>query len=191
MFSLWMFCCFVPIDEQEQLKLDHRMIDISTRELSDISVLNIVTHSLHVGIRYYSLVMHNPVNVLWMNFIFTVILTIVITKCTVDANKGKRRACKVFAGIDEPLYRQYDSNISYFTDMIQTHFEAVNEIYNKKVFTDDLSDIHFKLSRIQVMFGSCASFKYENCTENRSKYLEIFDQYDFSEFCLAYMFTYL
>ena len=166
------------------------MIDISTRDLSNISVLHIVTHTLHVGIRLHSPVMHNPVNVFWMNSLFTVSFTIVITKCTVDAVE-QRRACKVFAGIDEPLYRQYDSNISYFTDMIQTHFEAVNEIYNEKVFTDDLSDIHFKLSRIQVMFGSCASFKYENCTENRSKYLEIFDQYDFSEFCLAYMFTYL
>ena len=103
----------------------------------------------------------------------------------------KRRACKVFAGIDEPLYKHFDSNISYFTDLIQTHFEAVNQIYNEKVFTGDLSDIHFKLSRVQVMFGSCAAFRYENCTENRSKYLEIFDQYDFSEFCLAYMFTYL
>ena len=131
------------------------------------------------------------VNIFWMNFLIIAILAIVITMRTVDANREKRRACKVFAGIDEPLYKQYDSNISYFTDMVQTHFEAVNEIYNEKVFTDDLSDIHFKLSRIQVMFGSCASFKYENCTENRSKYLEIFDQYDFSEFCLAYMFTYL
>jgi len=104
---------------------------------------------------------------------------------------GKRRACKVFAGIDEPLYKHFDSNISYITDLIQTHFEAVNQIYDEKIFTGDLSDIHFKLSRIQVMFGSCAAFRYENCTENRSKYLEIFDQYDFSEFCLAYMFTYL
>jgi len=109
---------------------------------------------------------------------------------TVSAEE-KRRACKVFAGIDEPLYKHFDSNISYFTDMIQTHFEVVNSIYNQKVFNEDLSDIHFKLSRVQVMFGSCAAFRYENCTENRSKYLEIFDQYDFSEFCLAYMFTYL
>eukprot|EP00090_Calanus_glacialis_P032140 TRINITY_DN53321_c0_g1_i1.p1 TRINITY_DN53321_c0_g1~~TRINITY_DN53321_c0_g1_i1.p1 ORF type:complete len:389 (-),score=99.90 TRINITY_DN53321_c0_g1_i1:73-1239(-) len=115
----------------------------------------------------------------------------VISVKTIQADEAKRRACKVFAGIDEPLYKHYDSNISYFTDLIQTHFDAVNEIYNDKVFTGDLSDIHFKLSRIQVMFGSCASFKYENCTENRSKYLEIFDQYDFSDFCLAYMFTYL
>jgi len=121
---------------------------------------------------------------------FVMMLT-VVNVSTVLAEEDKRRACNVFAGIDEPLYKHFDSNISYFTDLIQTHFEAVNELYNEKVFTDDLSDIHFKLSRIQVMFGSCASFKYENCTENRSKYLEIFDQYDFSEFCLAYMFTYL
>ena len=58
-------------------------------------------------------------------------------------------------------------------------------------FTGDYSDIRFKVSRIQVIFGSCDSFKYENCTQNRDKYLEIFDQYDFSDFCLAFMFTYL
>eukprot|EP00092_Neocalanus_flemingeri_P013994 GFUD01015096.1.p1 GENE.GFUD01015096.1~~GFUD01015096.1.p1 ORF type:complete len:391 (-),score=85.89 GFUD01015096.1:380-1552(-) len=118
------------------------------------------------------------------------LITVIHVKTTL-AEETKRRACKVFAGIDEPLYKHFDSNLTYFTDLVQTHFEKVNEIYNEKVFTGDLADIHFKLSRIQVMFGSCASFKYENCTENRSKYLEIFDQYDFSQFCLAYMFTYL
>ena len=115
----------------------------------------------------------------------------VISVKTILAEEDKRRACKVFSGIDEPLYKHYDSNISYFTDLIQTHFEAVNDIYNEKVFKGDLSDIHFKLSRIQVLFGSCASFKYDNYTENRSKYLQIFEQYDFIDFCLAYMFTYL
>ncbi len=33
-------------------------------------------------------------------------------------------------------------------------------------------------------------FRYENCTQNKEKFLEIFDQYDFREFCLGYMFTY-
>ena len=115
----------------------------------------------------------------------------VISVKTILAEEDKRQACKVFAGIDKPLYKHYKSNISYFIDLIQTHFEAVNDIYNEKVFKGDLSDIHFKLSRIQVVFGSFASFKYDNCTENRTKYLQIFDQYDFSHFCLAFMFTYL
>ena len=104
------------------------------------------------------------------------------------------RVCTVLAGIDEPLYNHYDKNISFLTNLVETHFDGVNEIFqNNKTgpFSDAYSDLKFKLGRVQVMFGSCASFKYENCTENRSKYLEIFDQYDFREFCLAYMFTYL
>ena len=107
---------------------------------------------------------------------------------------NSERVCTVLAGIDEPLFNHYDKNISYLTDLIETHFDGVNNIFeNNKTgpFRDSYSDVKFKLGRIQVMFGSCDSFKYENCTENRSKYLEIFDQYDFREFCLAYMFTFL
>jgi len=142
------------------------------------------------------LTMSSNTKVLLVNYSLTYIviklsLISMIYTSTIQAQETKRRACKVFAGIDEPLYKQYDSNLTYFTDLIQTHFDRVNEIYDRKVFAGDLADVHFKLARIQVMFGSCASFKYENCTENREKYLEIFDQYDFSEFCLAYMFTYL
>ena len=104
------------------------------------------------------------------------------------------RVCTVLAGIDEPLFNHYDKNMSFLTHLVETHFDGVNEIFqnnNTGPFRDSYSDVKFKLGRVQVMFGSCASFKYENCTENRSKYLEIFDQYDFREFCLAYMFTYL
>ena len=36
---------------------------------------------------------------------------------------------------------------------------------------------------------SCWISRYENCTENREKFLEIFDQYNFRDFCLGYMFT--
>ena len=119
----------------------------------------------------------------------SVLLLIVITKL-VCCDK----VCNVVVGIDEPLYKHADKNLTYLTDLVVTHFDGVNDIFHDNdtgPFVDNLSDISFKVSRIQVMFGSCDSFKYENCTENRSKYLEIFDQYDFREFCLAYMFTYL
>ena len=107
---------------------------------------------------------------------------------------NSERVCTVLAGIDEPLYNHYDKNMSLLIQLVETHFDGVNQIFKDNQtgpFRDSYSDVKFKLGRIQVMFGSCDSFKYENCTENRSKYLEIFDQYDFREFCLAYMFTYL
>jgi hypothetical protein len=37
--------------------------------------------------------------------------------------------------------------------------------------------------------GSCDGFEDRNCTEIRNEYLTFFDRYDFSKYCLAYMFT--
>ena len=104
------------------------------------------------------------------------------------------KVCNVLVGIDEPLYNHHQQNLSQLTELVEDHFDGVNSIFRNNetgVFRDSLADISFKVGRIQVMFGSCDSFKYENCTENRDKYLQIFDQYDFKQFCLAYMFTYL
>ena len=104
------------------------------------------------------------------------------------------RICKLFVGLDQPLYRHYNSNILALTDLVEQHFDGVNEIFSDNetgLFTEELSDLRFKVGRVQVMFGSCDNFQTENCTEDRSKYLENFNQHEFSQFCLAYMFTYL
>ena len=104
------------------------------------------------------------------------------------------RICKLFVGLDQPLYRHYNSNIIALTDLVEQHFDGVNEIFADNetgLFTEELSDLRFKVGRVQVMFGSCDNFQSENCTENRSQYLDNFNQYEFSQYCLAYMFTYL
>ena len=104
------------------------------------------------------------------------------------------RICKLFVGLDQPLYRHYNSNIIALTDLVEQHFDGVNEIFADNetgLFTEELSDLRFKVGRVQVMFGSCDNFQSENCTENRSQYLEDFNQHEFSDYCLAYMFTYL
>ena len=48
------------------------------------------------------------------------------------------------------------------------------------------SEIRLKVERLEVMFGSC-----ETCAENSSKYLQTLDQYDLTQYCLGYIFTYL
>ena len=104
------------------------------------------------------------------------------------------RVCSVLVGVDEPLYNHYHHNMTELTSLVENTFDGVNEIFRDNEtgpFTGDLADLRFKVSRVQVMFGTCDQLQYENCTDDRSKYLEIFDQYDFREFCLAYMFTYL
>jgi len=107
-----------------------------------------------------------------------------------DVQPTKTRACDILIGIDDNLYELKEKNMSALVDLAQTHIDAVNKIYNKAVFVDEFSDVYFRLARVQVMFGSCDTFRYENCTENRDKFLEIFDQYDFTDFCLGFMFTY-
>ena len=104
------------------------------------------------------------------------------------------RICKLFVGLDEPLYKHYGSNMSALTQLVEEHFDGVNEIFSHNetgLFTGQLSDIRFKVERIQVVFGSCDSFGLESCAENRTQYLETFDQSDLSQYCLGYIFTYL
>jgi len=84
--------------------------------------------------------------------------------------------------------------MSALTQLVEEHFDGVNEIFSHNetgLFTGQLSDIRFKVERIQVVSGSCDSFGYESCAENRTQYLEIFDQSDLSQYCLGYIFTYL
>ena len=100
----------------------------------------------------------------------------------------------MFVGLDQPLYRHYNNNIIALTNMVEQHFDQVNQIFADNetgLFTEELSDLRFKVGRVQVMFGSCENFQTENCTDNRQKYLENFNHYEFSQYCLAYMFTYL
>ena len=104
------------------------------------------------------------------------------------------RICKLFVGLDQPLYRHYNSNITALTNLVEQHVDGVNQIFADNqtgLFTGELSDLRFKVGRVQVMFGSCDNFQSQNCAENRSQYLEDFNQHEFSDYCLAYMFTYL
>lgn len=117
-------------------------------------------------------------------------LLLLLLLSTVCCSENKTRVCEVLVGIDEPLYEHYNKNLSQLVVLASEHIAQVNQLYSQAVFVEQYSDLEFRLARVQVMFGSCASFRYENCTENREKFLEIFDQYDFSEFCLGYMFTF-
>lgn len=109
---------------------------------------------------------------------------------TGGSSENKTRTCDVLIGIDEPLYDHYNKNLSQLVDLARDHITQVNHIYKEAVFVERFQDLVFRLARVQVMFGSCAAFRYENCTENREKFLEVFDQYNFSEFCLGYMLTF-
>lgn len=103
----------------------------------------------------------------------------------------RNRACEILIGIDEPLFEEYNNNLTSVVDLAQKHVDALNDIFITQVFTSGSdTDRYFHLARVQVMFGSCDGFEIDNCTEHREQYLKAFDSlHDFSDFCLAYMFT--
>ena len=74
------------------------------------------------------------------------------------------------------------------TDLILNFFHEVNDIYQSKTgpFIGAYSDVTFKVVKIEVKSTSCV-----DCTENGFKFLENFSQEDFSDFCLAVLFTYM
>lgn len=87
------------------------------------------------------------------------------------------------------LSNNFDSNISYFTDLVQTHFEAVNEIYNEKVHRRFLrhpfSSCPGCRSCVWILVHLSSTRTAQRTGASTSRYLT---SMTLSEFCLAYMF---
>ena len=69
-------------------------------------------------------------------------------------------------------------------------------MFASQVFIENYQRYYFNLKRVQVIYGSCQSHLFKedytkNCTEQREVFLKAFDRYDTTEFCLAYVLTYL
>ena len=119
-----------------------------------------------------------------MSFLFAVII---LSNLILIESSG--RVCKVLARIDEPLYSHHHKNMTSLTMLIQNLFNGVNDIYQKKTgpFTNAYSDVTFKVVKIEVKStSSCV-----HCSEKGNKLLENFAKDDFSDFCLAFLFTYM
>ena len=116
-----------------------------------------------------------------MSFLYAAI--ILSNLITIESNG---RVCKVLARIDEPLYSHHDKNITSLTVLIQNLFQGVNKIYQSKsgpFFYNNYSDVMFKVVKIEV--------KSSPRIEDRVKFLQNFALEDFSDFCLAFLFTYM
>ena len=46
---------------------------------------------------------------------------------------SRSRACKVFIGIDEPLFEHHEKNLSAVVKLAQDHVEALNDIFIEQV----------------------------------------------------------
>ena len=118
-----------------------------------------------------------------MSFLFA---AIILSNLILIESSG--RVCKVLARIDEPLFIHHHKNMTDLTVLIQNLFDGVKKIYQRQSgpFIDNYSDVTFKVVKIEVKSTSCV-----DCTENGIKFLENFAREDFSEFCLAFLFTYM
>ncbi len=109
--------------------------------------------------------------------------------------EGRTKACELLIGIDYPLFNNIKNSTSEARILAETHVQELNKIFAQQVFIDDYSSYYFRLKRIEIVYDSCKGFgfenDYQNCTEQRSKFLNAFDKStDTTDFCLAYMLTY-
>jgi len=109
---------------------------------------------------------------------------------------GRNKACDVLIAFDESLYDHHDGNMTYLANLAKDHLKGLNQIFANQVFIEQHDSHFFNLKRVQVAFGICESDlideKYDkNCTEQRNEYLKAFSRIDTTDFCLAYILTYL
>jgi len=110
--------------------------------------------------------------------------------------EGRNKACDVLVAIDESLFKEQDGNMTFLVNLAKDHIKGLNQIFANQVFVEQHESYFFNLKRVQVAFGTCESDlldeKYDkNCTEQRTAYLNAFSRHDTSDFCLAYILTYL
>jgi len=133
-----------------------------------------------------------------------VLVSLLLVQCTIlEINgeeevslEGRNKACDVLVAFDESLYMEHDGNMTVLVDLAKEHIKGLNQIFADQIFVDDHESYFFNLKRVQVAFGTCESDlldeKYDkNCTEQRTAYLNAFSRHDTSDFCLAYILTYL
>lgn len=103
---------------------------------------------------------------------------------------------KVFFAIAIFIFFTGGSLRSYFMDTqscrvanIHTIVQPLTDI-NILVQSDKVSDICTYVHNCTILYAHTFSCRYDNCTASPAKFLEVLDQYDFSEFCLGFMFTY-
>jgi len=106
---------------------------------------------------------------------------------------GRKRACEVLFAVDDVLWEKRNRNMTYLVDTAKFLVNKLNGIFIPQIFTKPFDDLYFRLARVQVVFGLCdVGFEEEkNCTSQRGQFLNNFDSpRDFSDFCLAHVFTY-
>lgn len=100
-----------------------------------------------------------------------------------DANRDK--ACQMLIAIDEPLFKHYGEDIKNLTGLSKELVQRVNELYFRTIFRSPFQNLYFRIKEIRVLFDFCT-----DCNHTQEAYLKAFSDFDFSDFCLAHVFTY-
>lgn len=105
----------------------------------------------------------------------------------------RKRTCMLYLQADHLFFRHFGSEEAAI-DMMARHIQRVNEIYSSTDFDGDgvPDEISFMIKRIKVHTKNHTldpTYRY-NGEFQVIKFLELFSEGDYDQFCLAYMFTF-
>lgn len=105
------------------------------------------------------------------------------------ASTTRDKACEMLIAIDEPLYRQYQRNMTELTRLVTDYVHQLNVIYQHTVLTGPFDDIYFRIKEVRVLFDFC-----NDCNQTQKVFLSEFSnllgKQPSADFCLAHVFTY-
>lgn len=98
---------------------------------------------------------------------------------------NRDQACEMLIAVDEPLYNHYQRDMTNVTNLVKDLVQRLNDIYQSTVLRDHFNSLYFRVKEIRILFDFCTE-----CNQTQHGYLREFSKMDFSDFCLAHVFTY-
>lgn len=101
-----------------------------------------------------------------------------------------KSACNLFIGIDETFWTKLDGNMSRIEERSRSIVQGLNKIFTQSLFSSHPAyrELHFKIGRIEPVPSLC-----DGCNLDSLEYphllMDEFAKMDFSDYCLAYLFT--
>ena len=127
------------------------------------------------------------------------IAVIFLLTCEVDSKTSKYlqkpQACEMLIAIDGPLYEKFNSNMYEVNEYVQDLVEELNQIFHANVFTENYSEIYFRVKEIRLLSGFCPNCLHgtfdNRCTSMHAGnyFLSEFSKMDTKNFCIAHLLT--
>ncbi len=106
-------------------------------------------------------------------------------RCAINFYKFQDLSCEMLIAIDSPLYAHLGSSKSNATELATDLVRRLNRIYSDTLFRGEFARLRFRIREVRVLYEFCTE-----CNSTQRIYLQEFSRMDFSQFCLAHVFTY-